>query len=203
MGIGLIENAENLNSLGHRRPIFGQLAERTTLRSVVAHAFAAELGVSSIDECATQIVTDKSKNCRVDISERELEDVVSFVRFLAAPPHHEQPTAGLRLFEKSQCIACHTATFNTGRDAPPPLRSQIVTAYTDLRVHDIGSGLKIRTSPLWGLNSFGPPYMHDASADTIIDAISRHLGEATESRSLFFNLSSSDQRTLIAWLKGL
>lgn len=168
MGIGLIENAQILRENGAVRPIFGALAERATLNSVIAHAFASELGISSTKECATATKSPKDDNCIINISDSDLDDVVSFVRYLAAPPKHAVDTHGEMLFQSVGCVTCHVPSFRTRPDAAPPLRGRLVAAYTDLQLHDLGVGIKIRTTALWGVSSFGPPYMHNGKGDSIL-----------------------------------
>lgn len=38
---------------------------------------------------------------------------------------------------------------------------------------------KLRTAPLWGLRTH-PVFMHDGGSPTIVDAIERHQGEASD-----------------------
>jgi CxxC motif-containing protein (DUF1111 family) len=87
--------------------------------------------------------------------------------------------------------------------APAALRSKTVKAYTDLKFHELGFERPVRTTPLWGLNSFGPPYMHDGSAISIEEAISTHRGEALHSADMFGKATAVQQGELIEYLKGL
>lgn len=64
------------------------------------------------------------------------------------------------------------------------------------------TSMEWRTPPLWGVND-SAPYMHDGRAETILEAISMHDGEAMATRNRFLSLSYSDQKALIAFLESL
>lgn len=59
-----------------------------------------------------------------------------------------------------------------------------------------------RTPPLWGVKD-SAPYMHDGRAETLLEAISLHDGEAAGSRDRFLKLPIADRRALIAFLETL
>src|SRR6266481_2033527 len=61
---------------------------------------------------------------------------------------------------------------------------------------------KIRTAPLWGVR-FRPRLMHDGASLTLLDAISRHRGEATHVVQQFEKLKRPDQEAIIEFLKSL
>ena len=75
----------------------------------------------------------------------------------------------------------------TGPSANPLFNRRPVPLFSDLLLHDVGTGdgiqqeaaeaNEIRTPALWGLR-FRRPLLHDGSAATIDDAIRRHGGEA-------------------------
>ena len=74
--------------------------------------------------------------------------------------------------------------------------------FSDLLLHDIGTGDgiqqesgapdEIRTPALWGLR-FRRPLLHDGTAATIEDAISRHAGEATLAAQGYYQGSAEDR----------
>ena len=64
------------------------------------------------------------------------------------------------------------------------------------------ASLEWRTPPLWGLRD-SAPYLHDGRAETILEAISMHDGEAMATRNRFFALSYSDQMAMLAFLESL
>jgi CxxC motif-containing protein (DUF1111 family) len=81
-----------------------------------------------------------------------------------------------------------------------------------LLLHDIGTGdgiaqgvaapEEIRTPALWGLR-FRRPLLHDGSAATLEEAISRHGNEADLARRGFERAAESDRAALLAFLRSL
>jgi len=90
----------------------------------------------------------------------------------------------------------------------------IVRLYSDLRRHDMGSGLAEpinddgisasvwMTKELWGVGSTAP-YLHDGRATTLTEAILAHGGEGRLSRNRFRFLSQSNQSDVINFLNSL
>jgi CxxC motif-containing protein (DUF1111 family) len=88
-------------------------------------------------------------------------------------------------------------------------------AYTDLLLHDMGEAgadgiaqaaagpREFRTPPLWGLRHSSPPYLHDARATSLLQAIALHGGEAQRSADAFERLPAAERDALIAFLRGL
>ncbi len=124
-----------------------------------------------------------------------------FMRFVDAP----QPVAlttsaqhGQALFNTIGCALCHTPSFQTRGVANPStqaqeigphvvaLRGKPVNLYSDLLVHNMGSGLadnivqgnagpdEFRTTPLWGLGQrlF---FLHDGRTSDLLAAIQAHF----------------------------
>jgi CxxC motif-containing protein (DUF1111 family) len=103
------------------------------------------------------------------------------------------------------------------------LQNQTIKPYTDLLLHDMGTGLADnyaeglasgnlwRTSPLWGIGyservmgSAGTTgYLHDGRARTLTEAVMWHGGEADRSRQRFAALPSTDRQALLAFLQSL
>ena len=65
-----------------------------------------------------------------------------------------------------------------------------------------GSRNKIRTAPLWGVR-LRPRLMHDGASLTLLDAITRHKGEASHVTQQFEKLKRPDQEAIIEFLKSL
>ena len=118
---------------------------------------------------------------------------------------------GEDLFARVGCEVCH----HSGFKAVSPIRAidgDTVDAFSDFLLHDIGTGDGIvqgeargndmRTAPLWGVSD-SAPYLHDGSAATIGDAIRRHGNQAAAARRAFFDLSSDEQRALLAFLDSI
>ena len=61
---------------------------------------------------------------------------------------------------------------------------------------------KIRTAPLWGVR-LRPRLMHDGTSLTLLDAITRHSGEAGHVIKQFEKLKRPEQNTIIEFLKSL
>ncbi len=61
---------------------------------------------------------------------------------------------------------------------------------------------KIRTAPLWGVR-LRPRLMHDGASLTLLEAISRHRGEASHVIQQFEKLKRTEQDALIEFLKSL
>ncbi len=124
--------------------------------------------------------------------------------------------AGKTLFAQARCTACHVPSLTTGTAHRfAELRSQVISPYTDLLLHDMGPDLadtfpqgnatqqEWRTAPLWGLGllaSINPNvrYLHDGRARSIEEAILWHGGQAAASRDRFKALSADDRQKVIA-----
>ena len=90
----------------------------------------------------------------------------------------------------------------------------MLPAYTDLRRHDLGATLAdardrdgtsastFVTPPLWGLMRSGP-YLHDARAPTVEDAILLHDGEARPARDAYAALAEPERAELRVFLATL
>ncbi len=59
-----------------------------------------------------------------------------------------------------------------------------------------------RTPPLWGLRD-SAPYLHDGRAETVLEAIAMHDGEAAGSRDRFLQLPLADRQAMLAFLETL
>jgi CxxC motif-containing protein (DUF1111 family) len=146
---------------------------------------------------------------------RGIDNFESFMRFLApvARSHADDGTReGERIFAAIGCTACHVPTLTTG-PSPNPLFNRVpVPLFSDLLLHDIGTGDRIkqgaaqpeeiRTPALWGLR-LRRPLLHDGSEATIADAIARHRNEADLARRGYIGLSSTDRERLLAFLRSL
>ncbi|TWT66491.1 di-heme oxidoredictase family protein [Allorhodopirellula solitaria] len=59
-----------------------------------------------------------------------------------------------------------------------------------------------RTAPLWGVRD-SAPYWHDGRAETLLEAIAMHDGEAAGTRDRYLNLSYEDRQSVLAFLESL
>lgn len=207
-GVGYLLFSDHRQSQGKSisHGVLGTFGMVRDLRIFVANAFATEIGVSSTIRCARRNgERGYPSRCPTSISDEDLTDVVEYLESLAAPPHHPLPKEfnGAKLFNSIGCSSCHVPVSFTRSDAPEPLRLRAFEAYTDLSLHDMGGRAPVLTAPLWGLNSSGPPYMHDACGTSIIRAVQCHGGEGKLSAATFMGLSIRDKEDIVAYLRSL
>ena len=108
---------------------------------------------------------------------------------------------------------------------PAALGDKVIHPFSDFLLHDIGTGdgivetngevtrNKMRTAPLWGLRtrdrfmhdggSSSPPTNSGAQSFTLNEAILRHAGQATASRTAYQALTPLRKEQLIRFLKSL
>jgi CxxC motif-containing protein (DUF1111 family) len=159
------------------------------------------------------------------VSDQTIRDVVFYLRTLKAPiPRSEERNPVIRgktVFTEIQCGSCHTPEWTTPISDVAALSNKTFYPYTDLLLHDMGTGLddgategsaetyEWRTAPLWGLglapNSQGGSFflMHDGRARSIEEAIMLHGGEAESSKNQFIALSETDKEAIIKFLQSL
>lgn len=152
-------------------------------------------------------------------------NVVFYLRTLKAPVQRNQNDGavqnGKNVFKNIGCDKCHISEWTTPQSDISALSYKTFFPYTDLLVHDMGSGLddgytegQIKTSEwktpaLWGLglskNSQGGQYflMHDGRAHSIDEALQLHGGEAQNSKNQYNQLSETDKQNLIKFLESL
>jgi len=207
---------------------FGWKAQHATLIAFGADAYRNEMGITNDlfpTEVAFGIRPEQIKLCdpfpdpedRRDprTGRRGIDNFASFMRFLAPlarGPIGPLEQAGEQVFTAAGCAACHTPSLRTGPSARPFFDRVPVPLFSDLLLHDIGTGdgipqgaatdREIRTPALWGLR-FRRPLLHDGSAVTIEDAILRHAGEAERVRLAFERLDPGARAALLAFLRSL
>ena len=125
---------------------------------------------------------------------RGIDNFESFMQFLAPVPRGavtRPRRAGERVFARHRLRDLPRPVLTTGPSANPLFDRKPVPLFSDLLLHDVGTGdgiaqaaalpEEIRTPALWGLR-LRRPLLHDGSAATIPDAIQRHGGEAALAR---------------------
>jgi CxxC motif-containing protein (DUF1111 family) len=214
---------------GHRRVgRFGWKAQHATLLAFAGDAYRNEMGITNDlfpDELAFGISTEQMKRCdpipdpedRADprTRRRGIDNFEAFMKFLAPAGRgtvDESVRAGEALFNTVGCAACHVPSLQTGPSANPLFNRKAVPLFSDLLLHDVGTGdgirqsaaspLEFRTPALWGLR-LRRPLLHDGTAATIEDAIDRHANEAAAARRRFQSLTSEQRATLVLFLKSL
>ncbi len=218
----------------HAKPAlgrFGWKAEQPTVLQQTAGAFRGDMGITTAvfeDENhmpAQRAAASHPSGGYPEATSQVLESVVLYARTLAVPARRDVERADVRrgeaLFESSRCTACHVATLQTGpMEHVPELDTQIVHAYTDLLLHDMGPGLaddrpafeasgrEWRTPPLWGgglvstVNAHSL-FLHDGRARGFAEAILWHDGEAHAAREAFVHLTRAERAALVAFLGSI
>ena len=228
---GISGRAGQVRDLGTRElriGRFGWKSQHATLRSFAADAYRNEMGITNEllpNEMAAGISDEVLRLCdripdpedlpdpRTGLS--ALDNFEAFMKFLAPIPRDavtEQAREGERQFAAIGCTSCHVPLLQTGPSRNPLFDRKPVPLFSDLLLHDIGTGdgilqdpglpEEIRTPALWGLR-LRRPLLHDGSATTVVEAIERHDREAALAREGFRRLDSAGRRALLAFLNSL
>ena len=107
---------------------------------------------------------------------RAIDNFESFMKFLAPLPRGaitDEVRTGEQVFTAIGCASCHVPVLTTGANASAALHRKSLALFSDLLLHDVGTGdgieqeaaqqNEIRTPALWGLR-LRRPLMHDGSA---------------------------------------
>ena len=207
---------------------FGWKGQHATLIAFGADAYRNEMGITNDlfrEELGVGLTADQYRRCdpfpdpedRVDPATRRrgIDNFASFMRFLSPVGRGDGgPLAGQgeQVFNRVGCASCHTPAFTTGPSREPAFDRRPVPLFSDLLLHDVGTGddipqasalpEEIRTPALWGLR-LRRPLLHDGSAATIEQAIGRHAGEAEAARRRYEALSPAERQALGAFLRSL
>jgi CxxC motif-containing protein (DUF1111 family) len=207
---------------------FGWKAQQATLLAFAADAYINEMGISNdlfpkeemgniakerTAGCLPSSTPEDSRDPRTGL--RGIDNFQNFLRFLAPPPRARIDDAALRgerVFADIGCAACHAPSLETGPSSNLVFDRKPVPLYSDLLLHDVGTGdgieqadakgEEIRTPALWGLR-FRRPLLHDGTAATIESAIERHAAEAAAVIERFRMLPPEQRKELLAFLKSL
>ncbi len=201
---------------------FGKKAAAYNLLHQTVNAYNQDIGITSTFQ-PKDVYT--GLNIDPEVSDLTVHNVVFYLQTLKAPIQRKQNDPevlqGKSLFIQAGCESCHKQTLKTGFSTIAALSNKTFHPYTDLLLHDMGSGLddgytegnaktsEWRTPPLWGLglspNSQGGQYflLHDGRAKTIEEAIQLHGGEAQQSKEKFQQLSLQERNNLVKFLKSL
>ncbi len=207
---------------------FGWKAQHATLLTFSADAYVNEMGISNDifpRDAAFGISDVQMQRCDPlpDPEDRRdpttgrngIENFESFMRLLAPIDRDLSGVSGQegeRVFAAIGCASCHVPALATGRSSDPLFDRKLVPLFSDLLLHDIGTGdgivqgaaqpEEIRTPALWGLR-MRRPFLHDGSAATVADAVARHRNEGELARVGFERLSTTDRELLLAFLRSL
>ncbi|MCM3879061.1 MAG: c-type cytochrome [Vicinamibacterales bacterium] len=212
----------------HRVGRFGWKAQHATLLSFSGDAYRNEMGITNDLfplEAAFGIPADRMRLCdpfpdpedKPDprTKRRGIDNFTSFMRLLAPIPRSgvdETARQGEAIFAAIGCTACHVPSLTTGPSSHPVFDRKIVALFSDLLLHEIGTGdgirqgpaeaNEIRTPALWGLRH-RRPLLHDGSAGTVEEAIRRHGQEAALARRGFERLSDAEREAVLSFLRTL
>ena len=207
---------------------FGWKAQHATLLTFGADAYRNEMGITNdlfrnevgagIDPemlKACDLVADPEDSVEPLTGLRGIDAFEAFMRFLAPidrGPVDGEVAHGENLFGAIGCGSCHLPVLITGRASNPVFDRKPVPLYSDLLLHDVGTGdgipqgaalaNEIRTPALWGLR-FRRPLLHDGCAATAAEAILRHANEAQAVTDRYRQLSPGDQSAVLAFLDSL
>lgn len=210
---------------------FGWKATRPDVLSQTASAFVEDLGITSRVFPREALTGPQGESVRStsggspEITDASLDRVVFYVRALAVPaardPERPDVVRGRALFGSMGCGACHVPALSTGEAAfHPSYERQSIAPYTDLLLHDMGTGLadakrdgdaapeEWRTPPLWGVGlvpvvNGHSRYLHDGRARNLAEAVLWHGGEARAARERFRRATREERDALLAFVASL
>ena len=209
---------------------FSRKAQVSSLLQQVAEAYHGDMGITSDflpqenphPQAGSVAAGDRVADPEIPAS--TVLETVMYVRLLQPPQRgavDAEVEKGEGLFTAANCGTCHIPTLRTGPNVIPQLSEKDAHLYSDLLLHDMGSGLadnrpdgladgtEWRTAPLWGTrlveDFLGGEafYLHDGRASTLHDAVMEHGGESQAARDAYASMTASDQAALIAFLKSL
>jgi CxxC motif-containing protein (DUF1111 family) len=206
---------------------FGLKANTPTIADQVGSAFDNDMGVTS-SSFPNEPCSAPTPGCLThspDISDSVASLVVTYVRSLGVPARRNVRNAsverGASVFAAAGCATCHLPTIVTGTDAyEPALSHQTIHPYTDLLLHDMGPGLgdnrpdfaasgtQWKTRPLWGIGltqlvNGRLNFLHDGRAQSLLEAILWHGGQAAPAAAYVQQLPTSDRNALLDFLNSL
>ncbi len=215
-------NANAINRNGKYICRIGKKASVYNLFQQTVSAYNQDIGITS-EFNLLDVYT--LKDIAPEIPSNTVRDVVFYLQTLKAPIQRKQQDEmvlqGKRIFNRIGCSSCHQPTLRTGYSDIAALSYQEFHPYTDLLLHDMGTGLddgytegnaatyEWRTPPLWGLGlapaSQGGQYflLHDGRAHSIEEAIAAHGGEASSRRLSYLQLSADEKKALLKFLNSL
>ena len=207
---------------------FGWKAQHATLVVFGADAYRNEMGITNdlfpqelafgVSEARMRIcdpIPDPEDRPDPVTRRRGIDNFESFLRFLAPLSRgrvDDVTREGERVFAAIGCAVCHVPSLTTGPSPNPLFHHKPVPLFSDLLLHDVGTGdgidqeaagaQEIRTPALWGLR-FRRLLLHDSSAVGIVAAIERHRNEAQLAGQGFARLSPDEREALLAFLRSL
>jgi CxxC motif-containing protein (DUF1111 family) len=223
---------------------FGWKAQNKSLTIFSGEAYNVEMGVTNelfpnergypsapvpanclfnpTPEDGTNFLPDGSETTKIP---SDVTEFSAFMRFLDQPAPACTGTGcspsiqnGRNVFMNVGCALCHTPTMTTATSYYAPALSNVnANLFSDLLVHDMGSGLadgvsqgaagpdQFRTAPLWGLGQriF---FLHDGRTNDLRVAITQHASPGSEANGVigqFNRLTESQKQDLLNFLRSL
>ncbi len=160
-----------------------------------------------------------------ETSKEVLDSIVFYLSSLSPPKRRDvndkEVLEGKEIFYKAKCTGCHTPKYVTSKNAKFDfLKFQLIWPYTDLLLHDMGEeladkdqkgnikNLEWKTPPLWGIGlqkdvNSRATFLHDGRAETILDAILWHGGEAKKSVEYLVKNHNDKLDKLVKFIESL
>ena len=207
---------------------FGWKAQIATLLTFSGDAYTNEMGITNdifpleplggisparLREC--DLVKDPEDQVDPRTGKRAIDNFEAFMKFLAPLPRGpitDEVRTGEQVFTALGCASCHVPSLTTGANASAALNRTTIALFSDLLLHDVGTGDgieqaaaqqdEIRTPALWGLR-LRRPLMHDGSAPTVSDALRLHGGEASAVMERYRGATEQMRRALFSFLDSL
>ncbi len=219
---------KNTTALGR----IGWKAGQPSVKQQVAHAFSNDIGITSslfpdenLSGTEVGLYASLPNGGTPEISDDIFNQVYFYTSTLAMPGRRDFKDAdvllGKTLFTQTGCVKCHVPKMQTGTHPDVAyLNNQTIFMYSDLLLHDMGSGLadgrpefnatgnEWRTAPLWGVGLIKAVnnhefLLHDGRARGVEEAILWHGGEAISIKTNFTKLSKDDRARLIKFVESL
>ncbi|WP_225411706.1 di-heme oxidoredictase family protein [Stigmatella hybrida] len=166
------QNGGTYRTIDGKMGRFGWKADQATLSHQIQAALNNDLGVLSSrfpsNDCGGRCTAGKGQ-----LSAQAIADMEAYLSLLGVPPRMYPTSAsgtkgpevvkGEAVFDRLGCQRCHVKSMVTGTAPFPELSQQTIQPFTDLLLHDMGTGLsdgspdgfgqKWRTPALWGLKN--------------------------------------------------
>lgn len=207
---------------------FGWKANQPNLYQQTAKAFHEDMGLTSTlysKESSTGQTQYDGLNDDPELSTQDLILSTFYIQSLGAPKRRNATNStilrGKQIFMEAKCGSCHLPKLYTSNSIEAPFNSnQTIYPYTDLLLHDMGTGLadnrpdflangqEWKTPPLWGIGltelvNGHSNFLHDGRARNLMEAILWHDGEAKKSKDQIKKLNKTDRNSLLSFLKSL
>ncbi len=228
-----ISGHENRNPNDGAISRFGWKAQNKSLTLFSGEAYNVEMGVTNdLFQNERNLTPDCDFNTKpedhtvygADVADggatSGMQHFATFGRLLA-PPMPAAPTdsttRGQVNFVRIGCNLCHTPSLQTDISDVPALNQQTANLFSDLLVHNMGSGLadgvsqglasgnEFRTAPLWGVGQriF---FLHDGRTSDLLQAILAHQSPGSEANGVMANfefLTFGEKQDLLNFLRSL